>query len=417
MMSALLAFLFLASTNAQRGYDRSGYDGDNFSLEGAIELFKNSRSIDDFERRLNTEDTWVNNLDLNYDGRIDYIRVEHIRQGDLHAIVLQVPINRHDVHDVAVIEIEKVGRRKAILQIIGDEDLYGQELIVEPYEGDGYSNGRGGPSADYDFRRGYVNVYYWTPVRHIFGRRYRPYISPYRWSYYPTWWSPWRQCGWDVFRPRVVIYNRFYHVVSIHRVVRVHNFYRPYRAYCPNVFQRSNQIRVNQGRPAIRRDRVSTNRNRRNIQNGNQQRSQSQINNSRSRINQRAGNQSSSRRNDNINQRATNANKRNRTSSDINQRSKTSSKSNAQNQRSKVRTESRSRTQTKAKSNRARVTKPSSRSNPRVNSRSKTTKSRTSTSTSRTRSKSKVNSPRKSRSSSTNAAKSKSRNSSRVKRN
>jgi hypothetical protein len=62
---------------------------------------------------------------LNYDGRIDYIRVEHRRQGNYHAIILQALVDRYEVQDVAVIEIEIIGRREAILQIVGDEDLYG----------------------------------------------------------------------------------------------------------------------------------------------------------------------------------------------------------------------------------------------------------------------------------------------------
>src|SRR5690606_33363692 len=46
--------------------------GDNFSLEGALELFKKSSSPEEFEKMLNTPDTKVNNLDLNGDGYIDY---------------------------------------------------------------------------------------------------------------------------------------------------------------------------------------------------------------------------------------------------------------------------------------------------------------------------------------------------------
>ncbi len=49
--------------------------GDNFSLEGALELFKKSASPQEFEQLLNSPDSKVNNLDLNGDGEIDYIRV------------------------------------------------------------------------------------------------------------------------------------------------------------------------------------------------------------------------------------------------------------------------------------------------------------------------------------------------------
>jgi len=262
IFSWLLSLVFLSAATAQRGEERTGYDGDFFSLEGAIELFKNSNTISDFERRLNQEDTYVNNLDLNRDGQIDYIRVEHIRQNNYHAIVLQVPLNRYDVQDIAVIEIEKTGRRRAMLQIVGDEDIYGEEVIVEPYDRYGYSGGRGGPNADYDFRRGYVNVYWWSPVRHIFGRRYRLYRSPYYWSYYPNYWRPWRPCGWNVFRPRVVIYHHHYHFTTFHRLHHVHTFYRPYRHYSYDVCSRSNVLRVERGRPAIQRERINAGPNR-----------------------------------------------------------------------------------------------------------------------------------------------------------
>lgn len=278
ILSWLLSIIFLSATIAQRGVERTGYDGDFFSLEGAIELFKNSNTIADFERRLNQEDTYVNNLDLDRDGQIDFIRVEHIRQGNFHAIVLQVPLNRYDVQDIAVIEIEKTGRRSAMLQIVGDEDIYGEEVIVEPYADYGYSGGRGGPNADYDFRRGYVNVFWWSPVRHIFGRNYRIYRSPYYWSYYPTYWRPWRPCGWNIFRPRIVIYHRHYHIVHIHRVHRVHAFYRPYRHYSHHIVHRSNEVRVSQGRPAIQRVRINDGPSRKEFRPGLQKVSKARVN-------------------------------------------------------------------------------------------------------------------------------------------
>ena len=257
MFCCLLSVVFLSTAHAQYRTERTGYEGDFFSLEGALDLFKQSHTLRDFERKLNTEENWVNNLDLDYDGRIDYIRVEHRRQGNFHAIVLQALVGRYDVQDVAVIEIEVTGRGEAVLQIVGDEGLYGEEVIVEPVEG--YSDSRSGYRSDYG---GYVNVYYWEPVQYILGRQYVVYASPYRWQYYPAWWSPWVQCSWSVFRPRIVIYHRHYHVVHIHRVVRVHNFYRPYRSCSHVVVQRTNKVRASHGKPpvhnpapAVRQDR------------------------------------------------------------------------------------------------------------------------------------------------------------------
>ncbi len=256
IFSWLFSMVFLAAANAQYA-DRTGYEGDNFSLEGAIELFKQSYSINDFERKLNTQDTWVNNLDLDWDGRIDYIRVEHRRQGNYHAIILSVPLGYYDVQDIAVIEIERVGRRSAVLQIVGDPDIYGEEVIVEPISQNGYAY-----NGDYRYdngNNGFVNVYYWSAVQHMLGRNYRVYVSPYRWHYYPTWWSPWSPFGWDVYRPRIVIYHRHYHVVHVHRVVHVHNFYKPYRVYSHNVLVRTNNVRVRHGKAAVQRKPVQQN--------------------------------------------------------------------------------------------------------------------------------------------------------------
>lgn len=241
LIGALFSIFFITATNAQYRTERTGYEGDYFSLEGAIELFKNSRSLSQFERKINSKNSYINNLDLDYDGKIDYIRVEHRRQGDFHAIILQVPIDRRDVQDVAVIEIEKTGPREALLQIIGDPDLYGEEVVVEPFEGTRYSTGNQYVSDNY------VNVYYWPIVQHIYGKDYVVYASPYRWNYYPAWWVTWHPYSWNVYYTRVRPYYRHCRVVTIYRTPGVHRFYRPHRRYSTHVAHRTERIRVERG--------------------------------------------------------------------------------------------------------------------------------------------------------------------------
>src|SRR6185503_18278786 len=114
------------------GVDSTGLPGDNFSLQGALAMFQKAASPEDFEKLLNSEDNHVNNLDLNNDGEIDYIRVIDNSEKSAHAFVLQVVISEKESQDIAVIEIEKTGDTTAILQIIGDEDMYGEQVIVEP---------------------------------------------------------------------------------------------------------------------------------------------------------------------------------------------------------------------------------------------------------------------------------------------
>ena len=77
MKNVLYFFLLLLySVNISAQDDMSeeptGLPGDNFSLEGALELFKNASSPEDFEKSLNSKDNHVNNIDIDGDGEIDF---------------------------------------------------------------------------------------------------------------------------------------------------------------------------------------------------------------------------------------------------------------------------------------------------------------------------------------------------------
>ena len=86
-ITTLLLILLATSVGFSQEDERPDNTGDNFSLEGALALFKKSNSLEEFEKLLNEENNNVNNLDLNDDNDIDYIMVDDIREGDTHAIV------------------------------------------------------------------------------------------------------------------------------------------------------------------------------------------------------------------------------------------------------------------------------------------------------------------------------------------
>lgn len=239
LIFAALVFSYSATAQQDANDEATGLPGDNFSLEGALELFKKAESPEDFEKLLNAEDSYVNNLDLNEDGDIDYIRVVDNMDGDVHAIVLQVPVSAEELQDVAVIEIEKTGDEEAILQIIGDEDVFGEQVIVEPFETASYDSGKG---PQVTVARIVVNVWGWPTVRVIYRPGYRVWVSPYRWAYYPTWWRPWRPHPFHVFRPHVVRHRAHYHVVTTHRVMRAHKVYTPHRRSSKVVHTRTTTV-------------------------------------------------------------------------------------------------------------------------------------------------------------------------------
>lgn len=229
-----------AQAQNKSGIDSTGLPGDNFSLQGALAMFQKASSPEDFEKLLNTEDNHVNNLDLNGDGDIDYIRVIDNSDKDAHAFVLQAVVSEKESQDIAVIELEKTGDTTAILQIIGDEDIYGEQVIVEPGEGENedgafiYTEDNGvahGPNANfnYDNPRVVVNVWFWPSVRFVYGPAYRPWISSWRWRHYPGWWRPWRPMRWHVWHPFHRGYHRHCAIVRTHRVIRAHRVYTPVR--------------------------------------------------------------------------------------------------------------------------------------------------------------------------------------------
>ena len=241
-----LALFFMVGTfhlSAQSEEDATGLLGDNFSLEGALEVFKNASSMEDFEAQLNNKDKSVNNLDLNDDGDIDYIRVEDNMEGDVHAIVLQALISEDESQDIAVIEIEKTGDESATLQIVGDEDLYGEDHFVEPFAEEGSSTNRG-PSPEYRISRIVVNVWLWPSVRFIYRPNYVVYRSPFRWRVYPRAWRPWRPFSWTVYHGNRFHYNRHYRVTRTHRVVSARKIYTPRRKSSTVVVKKSKTVKV-----------------------------------------------------------------------------------------------------------------------------------------------------------------------------
>ncbi len=212
--------------------------GDNFSLEGALSLFQKSNSPEHFEELLNKKDNNVNNLDLDDDGYIDYIRVIDNKEKNAHALVLQVPISKKEQQDIAVIVIEKTSDKYAELQIIGDEDIIGEELVVEPLDIEGTNDSRGGPNDSYQLNRIVVNVWLWPSVRYIYTPTYRPYISPWHWGYYPRGWKTWRPLSWGIFSSKTAHFRVGVRIAPVVRVKTARAIYRPRRTTSVTVVKR-----------------------------------------------------------------------------------------------------------------------------------------------------------------------------------
>jgi hypothetical protein len=178
-------------------------------LQAVGELFAETKNLEDFEKALNNPEDGLNNLDLDSNGEVDYIRIVEKVEGDTHVIILQAAIGKDEFQDVATIEVEKVGNDYN-MQIRGDALIYG---------------------ANYYYRPLHVSV--WPIFTWIYRPAYRPYHSRFYFGVYPRWWRPFHPVHISIYHKRTI---RFTHrntfVVAktnhIRTINRVH--YKPRRS-------------------------------------------------------------------------------------------------------------------------------------------------------------------------------------------
>src|SRR5664279_3690871 len=136
----LLLFLVVASSmvslpvfsQAKQDTASLGMAGDNLDLYAVMDLFLKSKTIEDFEKSLNEQKTGINNLDLDLDGKVDFIKVVTKKEGDAYTFILQDAVSKTETQDIAVILVNKDKNKKVTVQIVGDEDLYGKDYVIEP---------------------------------------------------------------------------------------------------------------------------------------------------------------------------------------------------------------------------------------------------------------------------------------------
>ena len=211
----LITSIFIAIN--LKGFAQSSSDekldlpGDNLNLYAVLNLFQESETIELFEKNLNAEDSKINNLDLNNDDKIDYIKVMDNVDGDNHFIVLQVAVNEKENQDVAVFSVSKDENKQINIQLIGDEELYGKDYIIEPNSSDSATQG-GTPNPGYSTnttnsegntvvveKTVIVQVQTWPVITYMYAPYYVRWNSPWYWGYYPPYWNPWRPYYWDYY--------------------------------------------------------------------------------------------------------------------------------------------------------------------------------------------------------------------------
>lgn len=190
-----------------------GLPGDNLDLYAVLSLFQKSKTVEEFEKTLNLKETGINNLDLNLDEKVDFIKVTTKQKDDDFSFILQVDVAEKEIQDVAVILLDKDKDGKMTLQIVGDKDLYGKDYVIEPkteptpavtanpaYTGDNPV------TVNVPASTTVVVVEQAPVVQYVYSPAYVPYYPPYYYGYYPPYFAAFTVMAVGIYR-----HNNWYH--------------------------------------------------------------------------------------------------------------------------------------------------------------------------------------------------------------
>ena len=182
-------------TKAKQDTASLGMAGDNLDLYAVLDLFLKSKTIEGFEKSLNETKTGINNLDLDLDKKVDFIKVITKKEKDSYTFILQVSLSKTDSQDVAVILVNRDKDKKVNVQIVGDEDLYGKDYVIEPRtEGSSVTanpayQGADPVTKDVPASTTTVVVQSAPIVQYVYSPAYVPYYPPYYYGYYPPYFA------------------------------------------------------------------------------------------------------------------------------------------------------------------------------------------------------------------------------------
>lgn len=230
-----------------------GLPGDDLDLYAVLDVFQNSKTIEAFEKSLNEESAGIVNLDLNNDGKVDFIKVVTEQNGDDFLFILQDDISETETQDVAVIAVSKDEAGKVSMQIIGDEELYGKDYVIEP---------RASTTEAITANPAYVGedpvtvnvqattevvVVESTPVvQYVYSTTYVPYYPTYYYGYYPHWWRPVAVIGIGIYRHNHWHRHAHYHGGRGHTSVNINvNNRNTINHYNKNTRKTSNTVNNN----------------------------------------------------------------------------------------------------------------------------------------------------------------------------
>ena len=167
--------------------------GQGLDLQMLGEMVKSSTSAQDVEDKLNSNGS-INNLDLDNDGNVDYVKVTEYGSGSSRGLSFTVDLAGGQTQEIATIQIDNASNNYANMNIQGNQNLYGNS---------GYYTSR------YSVGDILLMHYLFAPHRY--------YVSPYRYGYYPRAYHPYHSVPMHSYRSRVVTSTRTTRIIKTTR--------------------------------------------------------------------------------------------------------------------------------------------------------------------------------------------------------
>jgi hypothetical protein len=228
---SLLSYQAFSQTDNQAATDTAllGLPGDNLDLYAVLNIFQKSKTIEDFEKTLNLKETGINNLDLDLNDTVDFIKVVTKQEGTNFTFILQIDVSKKEIQDVAVILVSKDKDGKVTMQIVGDKDLYGKDYVIEPkpaappvtanpaYTGTDPVKSTAPASTT-------VVVVESAPiVQYVYSPVYVPYYPPYYYHYYPPYFAAFTIMAVGIYHNNNYYHHGGYHGGGHGNTVVIHN--------------------------------------------------------------------------------------------------------------------------------------------------------------------------------------------------
>ena len=262
LILSIILFSFPVFSQTETDTTSLGLPGDNLDLFAVLDLFQKSKTIEDFEKSLNEEKTGINNLDLNLDNKVDFIKVVTKQNDNDFTFILQVDVTEKETQDVAVILVSKDKDGKVTMQIVGDVDLYGKDYVIEPKPPVTVNPGYTGTKTDtvkVDAPTTVVVVESAPIVQYVYSPVYVPYYPPYTYAYHPPYFTAFAVVAIGVYHHNNYYHHGGYYGGGYGNTVVIHNT-NNYNNY-NNSRNSSNTVNHNKANGNYNKNNVSNNRN------------------------------------------------------------------------------------------------------------------------------------------------------------